>query len=162
MCALSPQKCGTVCGRDRQGSCLMPMLAVHPCIHSGTLSLPNRASRTVKKEFACFLSVKSGFPGRLDLRRSPKTARCSAKAPSCSVSHVLLRSSRRILFSSHTFLKSTSPDLGGGGLVQAGGLGAVWRSLVSPQHAQPLALYVSLICTRLSGQGTPPIYWHSR
>jgi hypothetical protein len=41
------------------------MLAVHPCIHSGTLSLPNRASRTVKKESSCFLSVKSGFPGML-------------------------------------------------------------------------------------------------
>ena len=58
----------------RNGSCLMPMLAGHPYIHNGTLSLPNRASRTVKKEFSCFLSVKSGFPGLLDLRRSPKTA----------------------------------------------------------------------------------------
>ncbi len=80
-------------GRDRNGSCLMPMLAGHPCIHRGTLSLPNWASRTVKKEFSCFLSVKRGFPGLLDLRRSPKTARCSAKAPSCSVSHLLRRSS---------------------------------------------------------------------
>ena len=65
------------------------------------------------------------------LSRSPKTARCSAKAQSCSSSHVLRRSSRRIIFACIFF---TSTDLGGGGLVQAGGLGAALRSLVSPQR----------------------------
>ena len=77
-CALSQQKCGTVCGRDRNGSCLMPMPAGHPCIHNGALSLPNRASRTVKKEFSCFLSVKRGFPGLL-VSADPRKLRAVAQ-----------------------------------------------------------------------------------
>jgi hypothetical protein len=146
MCALSQQKCGTVYGRDRKGSCLMPMLAVHPCIHSGTLSLPNRASRTVSKVFSCFLSVKSGFPVLLVSR----------------VSRRMFFGALPVKFSAHAFLKSTSTDLGGGGLVQAGGLGAVWRSLVSPQHCTTTC-FVRLRNPHASvWQGTPPIYWRSR
>jgi len=96
-----------VCGRDRNGSCLMPMLAVHPRIHSGTLSLPSRASHTVKKEFSCFLSVKSGFPGLL-VSADPRKLRAVAQklrrvrchmffgALPGEFSHVFRRSSRRI------------------------------------------------------------------
>ena len=99
----------------------MPMLAVHPCIHSGTLSLPNRASRTVSQEFSCFLCVKSGLPGLL-VSADPRKLR--------AVAHAFRRVCRHMFFgalpgefSAHAFLKSTSTDLGGGGLVQAGGLG---------------------------------------
>jgi hypothetical protein len=38
MCALAPYKFVAVCGRARKGCCLIPMLAMHPCIHSRTLS----------------------------------------------------------------------------------------------------------------------------
>jgi hypothetical protein len=96
MCALPPQKCGDVYGRARKGCCLIPMLAMHPCIHSCTLSLPNRSSRTVKRIFVFFV-IQGRFSGAARLSRAPKNARCSAKAPPCSVSHVLLRSCRRIL-----------------------------------------------------------------
>jgi hypothetical protein len=64
--------------------------------HRHTFSTEQGFAHRQKRIFVFF--VKSGFPGLIDLRRSPKTACCSEKAPSCSVSHLLRRSSSRILF----------------------------------------------------------------
>ncbi len=94
------------------------------------------------------------FFGAARLSRAPKNARCSAQARAECASHVLLRSCRRILgasiFKVHMYLLCR-------GWAGAGGLGAALRSLVSPQRCTTTCFYVCLICTRLFGQGTPPI-----
>ena len=48
MCVLAPQKCAGVHGGAQKLCCLIAMLFMQPCIESGTLSLRQRASRTVK------------------------------------------------------------------------------------------------------------------
>jgi len=64
MCALAPQKSGTVYGRARKGCCLIPVLtSAHPLSRSGILKLSN--------EFFC---VKSGFAGLL-VQQSPEKMR---------------------------------------------------------------------------------------
>jgi hypothetical protein len=92
------------------------MLAMHPCIHSRTLSLPNRSARTVKRIFVFFV-VKGGFPGLL-VSAEPRKMR--------AVAQKLRRARRHMFFRAlaggfwvRPFLKSTSTDFGGGGLVQA-------------------------------------------
>ncbi len=72
LCALAPQKCGTV--YDLKVSCLIPMLIMHPCIHSGTLSLPT----TVKIIFV-FLVVESGCQGLLVSAEPRKMCAVAAK-----------------------------------------------------------------------------------
>ena len=94
------------------------------------------------------------FCGAARLSRAPKFARCSAKAWASCASHVVLRSCRRILgvpiFKFHKYWLWR-------GRAGAGGLGAALRSLVSPQRCTTTCFDVCPICTRLSGQGTPPI-----
>ncbi len=51
LCALAQHKFVAVCGRTRKGCCLIPMLAMHPCIHSSTLSPPGLWT---VKDFSCF------------------------------------------------------------------------------------------------------------
>ncbi len=50
-----------------------------------------------KKNFRVFCPSRAVFQG-CSISEDPRKLRCSAKAPSCSVSHLLRRSSRRILF----------------------------------------------------------------
>ena len=76
MCALAPQNAGY--RRAWKGCCLIPMLAMHPCVHSGTL-LCRTGLRAPSKIFRVFC-VKSGFPGAARLSRAPKNVWCSAKA----------------------------------------------------------------------------------
>ena len=150
MCVLAPQKCAAVHGCVRKRYCLIAMLFMQPCIESGTLSLPNRALRTVK-DFRVFCRQER-FPGAARLSRAPKNARCSAKAPSCW-RHMFFCALAGGLWV-RPFLKATRTDFGGG---LAGGLGAAVRSLVRPQCRTTTCFDVCLACTRLSGQGSPPI-----
>ncbi len=108
-------------------------------------------------DFCSFFGVygfQVRFFGAARLSRAPKNALCSAKARAECASHVLLRSCRRILgasiFKVHMYLLCR-------GWAGAGGLGAVLRSLVSPQRCTTTCFDVFLICTRLFGQETPPI-----
>ena len=118
--------------RTRPEGVLLDTHACRSSMHSQrhTFSAEQVFAHRHKRIFVFFVP-QEGFSRAARLSRSPKTARCSAKAQSCSSSHVLRRSSRRIIFACIFF---TSTDLGGGGLVQAGGLGAALRSLVSPQR----------------------------
>jgi hypothetical protein len=100
------------------------MLAVQ-CMDACRASIHSQrhtvSSRTVSKEFSCFLCVKSGLPGLL-VSADPRKL--------LAVAHEFRRVCRHMFFgalpgefSVHAFLKSTSSDLGGGGEVQADGLG---------------------------------------
>lgn len=76
------------------------LLDAHACrasMHSQwrTISAEQGFAHRQKRIFVFFVRQER-FSRAARLSRSPKTARCSAKAPSCSVSHLLLRSSRRI------------------------------------------------------------------
>ena len=92
--------------------------------------------------------------GAARLSRAPKNALRSAKARVECASHVLLRSCRRILGAS---IFKVDMYLLCRGWAGAGGLRAALRSLVSPQRCTTTCFDVFLICTRLFGQGTPPI-----
>jgi hypothetical protein len=86
--------------------------AYHASMHSQrhTLSADNR-----ENNFRVF-SRRERLSGPARLSRAPKDVRCGSKAPSCSASHVLLRSSRRILGA--PTLSKVRKYFGGGGMVQ--------------------------------------------
>jgi hypothetical protein len=73
MCALEPQNAGFINGRSQKGCCLICALCIHPCIQSGTLSLRNRSSGTVKG-FSCLMVSSEVFRGWSSLQSSEKCA----------------------------------------------------------------------------------------
>jgi hypothetical protein len=62
MCVLAQQKCAAVHGRAHKWCCLIDMLSMQPCIESGTLSLRQKASGTVKV-FSRFVDSSAVFRG---------------------------------------------------------------------------------------------------
>ena len=97
--------------RTRTEGILPDTHAYHASMHSQrhTLSADNR-----ENNFRVFCR-RERFSGPSRLSRAPKDVRCGSKAPSCSASHVLLRSSSRILGA--PTLK-VHKYFGGGGMVQ--------------------------------------------
>ncbi len=115
---------------------------------------PSRRGLRGPSKFCRDLSLQVRVSGTARGSRVPKNARSSAKKSgvfSCVFCCDLTGG-----FSVCPFLKWATTDFVGGGFVQ-GGLGAVLRSLVSPQRCTTTGFDVCLICTQLSGQGTHPI-----
>ena len=94
-CACSRHKNVRRCtDAPRRGAACLPCF---PCIHAlkrHTLSAEQGFADRQRFQFFC---RQERFSGAARLSRAPKNARCSARAPSCSAAHVLLRCCRRIL-----------------------------------------------------------------
>jgi hypothetical protein len=85
---LARQKCARVHGRAPKVCCLIFMLFMQPCIESGTLSLRNRASGTVKVFSRLWLRVR--FSGAARGSRAAKNAHISPKDRASCAAHGLL------------------------------------------------------------------------
>jgi hypothetical protein len=111
----APQKCVAVYGRAQKGCSLIVMLSMQLCIETTRLSLRKRASGTVKV-FSLDMASRRFF-GTARRRRAQKNAHNSSKNQASCAAHVMRVVAEE--FWAHAFLKSTSTDFGGGGLVQA-------------------------------------------
>ncbi len=117
--------------RTRPEGVLLDTHAWHASMHSQPHAFSAKQVSAHRQTNFVFLSSRAVFRG----------CSCSAEPRKMrAVAQKLRRARRHMFFCAlaggfwvRPFLKSTSTDFGGGGLVGAGGLGAALRSLVSPQ-----------------------------